>query len=79
MGELMETPEELIQLRTSYVLRGEHTLSKISPCIAHDDWELRTETIRRGFTTVRDTGGASKVLADAVEEGLLVGPRLFQW
>ncbi|KAF9511406.1 hypothetical protein BS47DRAFT_1298935 [Hydnum rufescens UP504] len=57
MGELMETPEELIQLRTSYVLR---------------------ETIRRGFTTVRDTGGASKALADAIEEGLLVGPRLFQ-
>lgn len=32
----------------------------------------------RGFTTVRDTGGASKPLAQAIEEGLIEGPRLFQ-
>ena len=32
----------------------------------------------RGFTTVRDTGGASKSLALALEEGLIPGPRLFQ-
>ncbi|TFY55264.1 hypothetical protein EVJ58_g8358 [Rhodofomes roseus] len=32
----------------------------------------------RGFTTVRDTGGATKALADAVSEGLLVGPRVIQ-
>ncbi|THU97524.1 hypothetical protein K435DRAFT_753992 [Dendrothele bispora CBS 962.96] len=36
------------------------------------------EMIHRGFTTVRDTGGASKVLANAIEEGLILGPRLFQ-
>lgn len=36
------------------------------------------EMLERGFTTVRDTGGASKVLANAIEEGLIVGPRLFQ-
>lgn len=34
--------------------------------------------IKRGFTTVRDTGGASKHIADAIEEGLIEGPRLFQ-
>jgi len=34
--------------------------------------------LERGFTTVRDTGGATKVLANAIEEGLIVGPRLFQ-
>ena len=32
----------------------------------------------RGFTTVRDTGGASKSLALALQEGLIPGPRLFQ-
>ncbi|KAF8830334.1 hypothetical protein HHX47_DHR2000628 [Lentinula edodes] len=36
------------------------------------------EMLQRGFTTVRDTGGATKVLANAIEEGLIVGPRLFQ-
>ena len=30
----------------------------------------------RGFTTVRDVGGAPYALAQAVEQGLAVGPRL---
>jgi imidazolonepropionase-like amidohydrolase len=34
--------------------------------------------VERGFTTVRDTGGATKHTAVAIEEGLIVGPRLFQ-
>ncbi len=34
--------------------------------------------LSRGFTTVRDTGGATKFLASAIEENLLTGPRLFQ-
>jgi len=33
--------------------------------------------LRRGFTTVRDTGGADGGLADAVAQGLIAGPRLF--
>lgn len=33
--------------------------------------------LRRGFTTVRDAGGADHALAQAVEAGLLAGPRLF--
>ncbi|KAI0724693.1 hypothetical protein C8Q72DRAFT_786828 [Fomitopsis betulina] len=36
------------------------------------------EMLLRGFTTVRDTGGATKALADAVSEGLIVGPRVIQ-
>ena len=36
------------------------------------------EMLLRGFTTVRDTGGASKSLASAIAEGLIPGPRLFQ-
>ncbi|KAF5351451.1 hypothetical protein D9757_012047 [Collybiopsis confluens] len=38
----------------------------------------RIEMLSRGFTTVRDTGGATKVLANSIEEGLIEGPRLFQ-
>jgi len=36
------------------------------------------EMLFRGFTTVRDTGGASKIMADSISEGLLIGPRLIQ-
>ncbi|GAA5854886.1 hypothetical protein JCM8547_004110 [Rhodosporidiobolus lusitaniae] len=36
------------------------------------------EMLARGFTTVRDTGGATKIIANAIDEGLIVGPRLFQ-
>ncbi|OSD00232.1 hypothetical protein PYCCODRAFT_1446370 [Trametes coccinea BRFM310] len=57
MAELVQTPEELIHLRSTYVLR---------------------EMLLRGFTTVRDTGGATKALAVAISEGLIEGPRLFQ-
>jgi imidazolonepropionase-like amidohydrolase len=35
------------------------------------------QMLARGFTTVRDTGGADFGLAQAVEEGLFPGPRLF--
>lgn len=34
-------------------------------------------TLRRGFTTVRDAGGADFGLAQAIAEGLIQGPRLF--
>ena len=33
--------------------------------------------IDRGFTTVRDTGGADWGIKTAVESGLIPGPRLF--
>ncbi|KAF7293055.1 Amidohydro-rel domain-containing protein [Mycena indigotica] len=50
---------------------------------SEQDVNLRTtyvlkEMLLRGFTTVRDTGGASKRIALAIEEGLIPGPRLIQ-
>ena len=33
--------------------------------------------LQRGFTTIRDAGGADGGLAEAVEEGLVRGPRVF--
>jgi imidazolonepropionase-like amidohydrolase len=38
--------------------------------------EIMGAMLRRGFTTVRDAGGADYGLARAVEEGVIVGPRL---
>ena len=39
--------------------------------------ELMLGMINRGFTTVRDTGGADWGIKTAVESGLIPGPRLF--
>jgi imidazolonepropionase-like amidohydrolase len=33
--------------------------------------------LQRGFTTIRDAGGADGGLAEAIEEGLVPGPRMF--
>lgn len=38
---------------------------------------IMRDMLMRGFTTVRDAGGADWGLKDAVEEGLIEGPRLF--
>nr|CEG04582.1 unnamed protein product [Fusarium clavum]CEG05788.1 unnamed protein product [Fusarium clavum] len=38
---------------------------------------LAREMLLRGFTTVRDTGGADAGLRDSIEEGLIKGPRVF--
>lgn len=36
-----------------------------------------TDTLMRGFTTVRDLGGPSFGLKRAIDEGIVVGPRIF--
>lgn len=38
--------------------------------------KLMGEMLHRGFTTVRDVGGATHALVEAQEQGLYVGPRL---
>ena len=42
-----------------------------------DAGKFMKQMLMRGFTTVRDAGGADRGLADAVTDGLLIGPRLF--
>ncbi len=44
--------------------------------VAHRAARLMRKMLMRGFTTVRDLGGADIGLAMAVEEGLIEGPRL---
>ena len=39
-------------------------------------WNAK-QMLLRGFTTVRDTGGADYALRQAIEEGLVAGPRVF--
>ncbi|KAI9035849.1 imidazolonepropionase [Aspergillus affinis] len=45
--------------------------------IAYRTAYVAREMLLRGFTTVRDTGGADAALRDAIAEGLVTGPRLF--
>jgi len=45
--------------------------------LAHHARHLLEGALRRGFTTVRDAGGADYGLWRATEEGLINGPRLF--
>ncbi|UFI05743.1 metal-dependent hydrolase family protein [Roseibium aggregatum] len=35
------------------------------------------ETLMRGFTTIRDAGGASIPIAKAIDAGMIVGPRMY--
>jgi imidazolonepropionase-like amidohydrolase len=45
--------------------------------IALESTRLMRDILERGFTTVRDTGGADFGVRDAVASGLVQGPRLF--
>ncbi len=45
--------------------------------VAHQASAMLEGMLRRGFTSVRDAGGADFGLALAVEQGLIAGPRLF--
>lgn len=45
--------------------------------VALEARQILEAMLKRGFTTVRDAGGADFGLAEAVEKGLIDGPRLF--
>jgi imidazolonepropionase-like amidohydrolase len=60
---------------TSHDLAG-HALQPAS-LVAAESSHLMAAMLRRGFTTVRDVGGADHGLRSAVERGLFEGPRLF--
>ena len=45
--------------------------------VAQEARQVLEGMLRRGFTTVRDAGGADWGLAEAVDRGLIRGPRLF--
>jgi imidazolonepropionase-like amidohydrolase len=44
--------------------------------VAFHAQRIMGEMLARGFTTVRDVGGATYALVDALEQGLVAGPRL---
>jgi imidazolonepropionase-like amidohydrolase len=44
--------------------------------VAYHGARIMKDMLHRGFTTVRDLGGATRALVDALEQGLIAGPRL---
>ncbi|KAL6867093.1 hypothetical protein J3F83DRAFT_106412 [Trichoderma novae-zelandiae] len=63
------------------VVPGEANLSSYSAMtervsLIRQPWVLKP-MLERGFTSVRDCGGASLAMKEAVEEGVCIGPRLF--
>jgi imidazolonepropionase-like amidohydrolase len=51
--------------------------NKPTTLVAHEAAQVLDGMLRRGFTTVRDAGGTDWGLAEAVERGLVSGPRIF--
>jgi len=51
--------------------------AKPASLIALEAAEILRRMLSRGFTTVRDAGGSDHGLAEAVEQGLVEGPRIF--
>ena len=45
--------------------------------VMHEARPILEGMLARGFTTIRDAGGADYGLAEAVERGLINGPRIF--
>jgi len=53
-------------------------LDRVPPSLLHQHAHRNlVQALDRGFTTVRDAGGADAGLAQAVEQGLIKGPRIY--
>ncbi|MBV9359169.1 MAG: amidohydrolase family protein [Chloroflexi bacterium] len=70
----------LIDCHVHLIAAGAHLgeVAEWSPMyVAAHAGQVARGMLRRGFTSVRDAGGADYGLARAIEEGLFEGPRLF--
>ena len=64
-----------------HVMAVDSTLARLAErpqnLLAFEAGQVLGGMLRRGFTTVRDAGGADGGLAEAIEKRLVTGPRLF--
>ncbi len=92
-GTIRSTGARVIDLRGRTVMPGlcdahVHVMAGSADLAALDGWspyyqaakagQIMAGMLKRGFTTVRDTGGGDWGLQLAVEHGLIAGPRLIQ-
>lgn len=62
---------------TVTTLKLSAVLNRPVSLVAQEARKILEAMLRRGFTTVRDAGGADWGLAEAVRRGLIQGPRMF--
>ncbi|HVH77127.1 MAG TPA: amidohydrolase family protein [Stellaceae bacterium] len=64
-----------------HVMAVDSTLARLAErpasLLAFEAGQVLRGMLARGFTTVRDAGGADGGLAEAIDKGLVTGPRLF--
>ena len=62
-----------------YAYTADLSANEVHPItlVAHDARRMLEESLRRGFTSLRDAGGADFGLRMALDRGLINGPRLF--
>ncbi|KAK3703382.1 hypothetical protein LTR37_014488 [Vermiconidia calcicola] len=66
----------IINLEGKFVIPGLIDCHDFNTSLLRQPW-LARQILKRGFTTVRDCGGAGLALKEALNEGLYPGPRLF--
>jgi hypothetical protein len=76
-GQLKPNSETEVALKTTYVLKGELGYAS-SYLLSVNGVSDVLGMLSRGFTTVRDVGGANRHFKEATEQWLIPGPRLFQ-
>ncbi|MAC81582.1 MAG: peptidase M38 [Rhodobacteraceae bacterium] len=75
MPGLIDCHVHVTSIRTTWANKSfMHMLPSI---VAAHTWSRMHKMLMRGFTTARDVGGADRGHREAVEEGLVIGPRLF--
>lgn len=75
MPGLIDCHVHVTSIRTQWANKSfMHMLPSI---VAAHTWSRMHKMLMRGFTTARDVGGADRGHREAVEEGLVIGPRLF--
>ncbi|HJO94713.1 MAG TPA: amidohydrolase family protein [Victivallales bacterium] len=87
-----DTFDQVLDLKNKYLIPGlidAHVHIASADVNINDDNKTETyigiksavylnETLYRGFTTVRDAGGADWGMEQAIDEGIIEGPRLFR-
>lgn len=75
MPGLIDCHVHVTSIRTQWANKS--YMHMLPSTVAAHTWSRMHKMLMRGFTTARDVGGADRGHREAVEEGLVIGPRLF--
>ena len=75
MPGLIDCHVHVTSIRTQWANKS--YMHMLPSTVAAHTWSRMHKMLMRGFTTARDVGGADRGHREAVEEGFVIGPRLF--